>query len=171
MLAFAAFWLVQCAAQTRARCQRAPAQQRAHEGAPRPAAMDAAGTTSALGYLMLAPQVFRRDVPERVKNLALGVLFVNISMGGTLTSFAAPPVLMRAHVLLCKLAYYVEWHMREAWRELMFADIDQAAKATRDPVAPAKRSQPALDNAARNSGPRTMAAMSIGAAEYRLPEV
>lgn len=30
--------------------------------------------------------------------------------------------------------------MREAWRELMFADTDQAAKATRDPVAPAKRS-------------------------------
>ena len=38
------------------------------------------------------------------------------------------------------LAFYVEWHMREAWRELMFADTDQAAKATRDPVAPAKRS-------------------------------
>ena len=39
------------------------------------------------------------------------------------------------------LAYYVEWHMREAWRELMFADIDQEAKATRDPVAPAQRSK------------------------------
>ena len=35
------------------------------------------------------------------------------------------------------LAYYVEWHMREAWRELMFADPDQAAKAVRDPVASA----------------------------------
>lgn len=42
------------------------------------------------------------------------------------------------------LAYYVEWHMREAWRELMFADTDQGAKATRDPVAPAVRSQAAL---------------------------
>jgi transposase len=50
---------------------------------------------------------------------------------------------VRAHILLCMLAYYVEWHMREAWRELMFADTDQAAKATRDPVAPAKRSQAA----------------------------
>ena len=50
---------------------------------------------------------------------------------------------VRAHILLCMLAYYVEWHMREAWRELMFADVDQAAKATRDPVAPAERSQPA----------------------------
>jgi Transposase DDE domain len=36
---------------------------------------------------------------------------------------------VRAHIFLCMLAYYVEWHMREAWRELMFADIDQAAKA------------------------------------------
>ena len=52
---------------------------------------------------------------------------------------------VRAHILLCMLAYYVEWHIREAWRELMFADIDQAAKATRDPVAPAERSQWALD--------------------------
>ena len=41
------------------------------------------------------------------------------------------------------LAYYVEWHLREAWRELMFADCDQQAKATRDPVAPARRSQAA----------------------------
>ena len=50
---------------------------------------------------------------------------------------------VRAHILLCVLAYYVEWHMREAWRELLFADEDQAAKATRDPVAPARRSQAA----------------------------
>ena len=55
---------------------------------------------------------------------------------------------VRAHILLCMLAYYVEWHMREAWRELMFADTDQAAKATRDPVAPAQRSQAALDKLA-----------------------
>ena len=49
------------------------------------------------------------------------------------------------------LAFYVEWHMREAWRELMFADTDQAAKATRDPVAPAQRSQAAQDKAARHT--------------------
>jgi transposase len=58
---------------------------------------------------------------------------------------------VRAHILLCMLAYYVEWHMREAWRELMFADTDQAAKATRDPVAPAKRSQATLDKIARRT--------------------
>jgi len=54
------------------------------------------------------------------------------------------PDRVRAHIFLCMLAYYVEWHMREAWRELMFADPDQQAKTTRDPVAPAKRSQAAL---------------------------
>ena len=47
---------------------------------------------------------------------------------------------VRAHLFLCMLAYYVEWHLREAWRELLFADVDQQAKTTRDPVAPAKRS-------------------------------
>jgi len=50
---------------------------------------------------------------------------------------------VRAHILLCMLAYYVEWHMREAWQALLFADEDQAAKATRDPVAPARRSDAA----------------------------
>ncbi|RYF39648.1 MAG: hypothetical protein EOO27_48885, partial [Comamonadaceae bacterium] len=49
-----------------------------------------------IAALMLAPQIFRPDVPERVKYLALGVLFVNVSIGGTLTSYAAPPVLMVA---------------------------------------------------------------------------
>ena len=58
---------------------------------------------------------------------------------------------VRTHIFLCMLAYYVEWHMREAWRELMFADTDQQAKATRDPVAPAKRSQAALAKAARHT--------------------
>jgi transposase len=51
---------------------------------------------------------------------------------------------VRAHILLCMLAYYVEWHLRQAWRPLLFADEDQAAKLDRDPVAPAKRSEQAL---------------------------
>lgn len=54
---------------------------------------------------------------------------------------------VRAHVFLCMLAYYVEWHMLEAWRELTFADEDQEAKASRDPVAPAKRSAAAKQKA------------------------
>ena len=58
---------------------------------------------------------------------------------------------VRAHIFLCVLAYYVEWHMREAWRELMFADTEQQAKATRDPVAPARRSKAAQIKAARHT--------------------
>ncbi len=49
-----------------------------------------------LAALMLAPLVFRDGIPEWLKYAALGVLFVNVSVGGTLTSFAAPPVLMVA---------------------------------------------------------------------------
>lgn len=51
---------------------------------------------------------------------------------------------VRAHIFLSMLAYYVQWHMLEAWRPLLFADEDQAAKIYRDPVAPACRSQAAL---------------------------
>jgi transposase len=58
---------------------------------------------------------------------------------------------VRAHIFLCMLAYYVEWHLREAWRELMFADTDQQAKTTRDPVAAAKRSKAALAKAASHT--------------------
>ena len=56
-----------------------------------------------------------------------------------------------AHIFLVMLAYYVEWHMREAWRELLFADEDQDAKAMRDPVAPAKRSAAAETKLSRRS--------------------
>lgn len=58
---------------------------------------------------------------------------------------------VRAHIFLCVLAYYVEWHMRETWRTIMFADEDQAAKASRDPVAPATRSTTALDKISRHT--------------------
>ncbi|GAB3438094.1 putative Na+/H+ antiporter [Massilia solisilvae] len=49
-----------------------------------------------LAALMLAPIVFRPGMPEWIKYAALGVLFVNVSIGGTLTAYAAPPVLMVA---------------------------------------------------------------------------
>ncbi len=51
---------------------------------------------------------------------------------------------VRAHIFLCMLAYYVQWHMMEAWRPLLYADEDQKAKDLRDPVAPAKRSDSAM---------------------------
>jgi hypothetical protein len=49
-----------------------------------------------LAALMLRDSVFSARVSEKLKYATLGVLFVNISIGGTLTPFAAPPVLMVA---------------------------------------------------------------------------
>ena len=60
---------------------------------------------------------------------------------------------VRAHILLCMLAYYVEWHMRQAWRALLFADEDQPAKQQRDPVAPAQRSAAAQRKALTHTLP------------------
>jgi Transposase DDE domain len=51
---------------------------------------------------------------------------------------------VRAHVLICVLAYYVEWHLRRAWRPLLFEDEElDGARAVRDPVAAAKPSDSA----------------------------
>jgi transposase len=55
---------------------------------------------------------------------------------------------VRAHLFLCMLAYYVKWHMSEAWRGLLFADEDQERLRARDPVAPATRSAAALEKVA-----------------------
>jgi hypothetical protein len=49
-----------------------------------------------LAALILLEGFYRRGISERLKYATLGVLFVNISIGGTLTPFAAPPVLMVA---------------------------------------------------------------------------
>ena len=68
---------------------------------------------------------------------------------------------VRAHILLCVLAYYVEWHMRQTWAPLLFADTEQAAKATRDPVAPAVRSKSAQDKASSRSLPNGQPAHSF----------
>ena len=59
---------------------------------------------------------------------------------------------VRAHVFLCFLAYYVEWHMREALGSLLFDDQELAAdRWTRDPVAKAQPS----DSATRKKVERT----------------
>ena len=61
----------------------------------------------------------------------------------------------RAHLLLCVLAYYVEWHLRQALAELLFADEELAAQqAARDPVAAA---QPRAALQAQKNGGRTAA--------------
>ncbi|PTR09964.1 putative Na+/H+ antiporter [Nitrosospira sp. Nsp5] len=54
-----------------------------------PAAMTLAG-------LILLQRYYSKEISTQLKYVTLGVLFVNISIGGTMTSFAAPPVLMVA---------------------------------------------------------------------------
>ena len=48
---------------------------------------------------------------------------------------------VRAHLLLCMLAYYLTWHLREAWAPLLFKD--ECPPIAADPVAKAERSQAA----------------------------
>jgi len=52
---------------------------------------------------------------------------------------------VRAHVFLCMLAYHLEWHLREAWAELLFTDEQPPQQP--DPVAKASRSPQALTKA------------------------
>ena len=54
---------------------------------------------------------------------------------------------VRAHVLLCMLAYYVEWHMRQRLAPLLFDDDDPQAARVDSVVAPAQVSPSALDKA------------------------
>jgi len=50
---------------------------------------------------------------------------------------------VRAHVFLCMLAYYVEWHMRERLKPMLFDDehLEEASAARTSPVAKALRSE------------------------------
>ena len=55
---------------------------------------------------------------------------------------------VKAHIFLSMLAYYVQWHLAEALKPLLFADETPADEAReRDPVAPARRSATALAKA------------------------
>ncbi|MFC5513881.1 putative Na+/H+ antiporter [Massilia jejuensis] len=96
-----------------------------------------------LAALMLAPQVFRPGIPEALKYGALGVLFVNVSIGGTLTAYAAPPVLMVATTWGWDSAYMLG-HF--GWRAAIAVFINASvvtlllrkhlAPAVADPVKP-----------------------------------
>ncbi|NUZ07200.1 putative Na+/H+ antiporter [Piscinibacter koreensis] len=77
-----------------------------------------------IAAMMLAPQVFRPEVPERLKYFALGVLFVNVSIGGTLTSYAAPPVLMVSQTWSWDSAYMASTF---GWKAALAAAINATA--------------------------------------------
>jgi transposase len=60
---------------------------------------------------------------------------------------------VRAHIFLCMLAYYVEWHLREAWRSLLFDDEYPGRREGESPVLPALRSPSALKKASTKTRP------------------
>jgi Na+/H+ antiporter NhaD/arsenite permease-like protein/uncharacterized membrane protein len=66
-----------------------------------------------LAAMMLRDRVYGAKVSDSLRYATLGVLFVNVSIGGTLTSFAAPPVLMVASTW-----GWDSWHMLSnfGWR-------------------------------------------------------
>ncbi|MDA8522349.1 putative Na+/H+ antiporter [Acidovorax sp. NCPPB 4044] len=104
-----------------------------------------------LAALLLAPVAFHPQIPERAKYIALGVLLVNVSIGGTLTAYAAPPVLMvaatwqwdsafmfthfgwkAALAVVCN-ASFATWMLRP---HLLQAALDDTAPPARPPVPP-----------------------------------
>jgi Transposase DDE domain len=97
--------------------------------------LDAAGTVAAYKSLAQVERAFRS-----LKTVDLEVRPV----------FHWTENRVRAHVFLCLLAYYLEWHMRRALAPILFADHDRpAAEALRaSPVAPAKPSPAARRKAA-----------------------
>jgi Transposase DDE domain len=58
---------------------------------------------------------------------------------------------VRAHVLICMLACYLTWHLRQAWAPLTYTD--EHPPPSSNPVAPARRSASADAKAARKTGP------------------
>jgi transposase len=53
---------------------------------------------------------------------------------------------VKAHIFLCLLAYYVEWHLRRAWAPLLFEDQElQQERKRRDPILPATASESAQE--------------------------
>ena len=100
-----------------------------------PEALDAASTVKAYKQLAGVERAFRS-----LKTVDLEVRPIHHRR----------PHRVRAHVLVCMLAYYLEWHMRQALKPILFDDHDtQAAEAARTSiVAKAQRSKAADRKAA-----------------------
>ena len=113
-----------------------------------------------IAALMLAPQIFRPEVPERVKYLSIGVLFVNVSIGGTLSAYAAPPVLMVAST----------WHWDSAFMLATFgwkAALAVLVNATVCAFVLRRHVIPTVSNAA-DSGPEAAVPKTVVAVHLAL---
>jgi hypothetical protein len=79
-----------------------------------------------LAALMLRDTLFARPVSRQLRYTTVGVLFVNISIGGTLTPFAAPPVLMVAGVWNWDIAYMLA---NFGWKAALAVSFNAASAA------------------------------------------
>lgn len=70
------------------------------------------------------------------------------------------PHRVRAHVLICLLAYYVEWHLRRALAPVLFDD-EHPGEVQTSPVAPAQRSASALRKAREKKTPEGLPVQSF----------
>jgi hypothetical protein len=98
-------------------------------------------TDTAVKYQILEPQVAAEATLAQVDRAFRSLKTVDLKIRPIHHRLESR---VRARIFLCMLAYHVEWYLIEAWRPLLFADEDRAAKATRDPVAAAQRSKSAF---------------------------
>ena len=77
-----------------------------------------------LAALMLREHFFSKDISTRFKYATVGVLFVNVSIGGTLTAYAAPPVLMVAQTWNWSSAFMMQ---NFGWRALLAVCVNALA--------------------------------------------
>jgi Transposase DDE domain len=101
-----------------------------------PDTLDAAGTVTAYKALSRLERDFRSI---KADDLDLRPIFHRLQDR------------VRAHVLICMLACYLTWHLRQAWAPLTYTDEHPPQPAS--PVAPARRSASAHTKAARKTGP------------------
>jgi hypothetical protein len=94
--------------------------------------LDAAGTVTAYKNLSRVERDFRHIKSD---DLDLRPVFHRLEKR------------VKAHVLICMLAAYLTWHLRQAWAPLTYTDEEPAAPA--NPVAPARRSASAQAKASR----------------------
>lgn len=70
---------------------------------------------------------------------------------------------VRAHLFLCLLAYYVEWHLRQAWAPLLYADEElEQERHERDPVKPAQPSASAQEKKKSHETKQGLPVQSFG---------
>ena len=98
---------------------------------------------------------------KRFKYATLGLLFVSISIGGTLTSFAAPPVLIVARTWAWDSAFMLETF---GWRAVLAIAISTLAY-----LIVFRKELSALDAAARAQTQETLEEQSVGVMELPVP--